>query len=951
LAGNVDPGKRASQLDASSGQGLQIGEGNEQVNQFISTYVENQVIEHPPGTAPAVGATDGASGVNTRNVSAADLRRPGTFSLRPPLGNLPVRIRGRGPLISGLQRRLEKRPDQVQVLHGLGGCGKTTIALGLARYAREHGYSVYWVSAAGDDRLATGMREVARELKAGDDEIDDAWAGRSSAMDLVWRYLDAAPVPWLLVFDNADIPARLAAYEGSPGDGTGWARPSPRGMTVVTSRTGSPETWGQRAERHLVDVLDPGDGADVLIDLAGQAGTADEARNLAARLGGLPLALRLAGSYLARASRGAGILRHRHRGPSGLRTFAAYTAALGDLSTELLDEGAVHSSTDIRLEHLHRQLVSRTWEISLDLLHSQGLPEARMIMRLLSCFAAAPFPVDLFDIDLITARGLLSDPTLEDQVDRALEALVDFSLLDVTVVSDITCLVAHRLVLEANARWLSGARAEDQAAAWGAAAGLLRSATEPAPELPTNWDRWRLLTPHIRAAVAAIPTEDTDLVAQVIGTGLRAFAYLVFSGSHKDAVSLADVLMKRSEALKADHPLRLSVRHRYALMNLSGMEETREYADILSAQSQLLGAEHPETLITHHNWAASLRSAGDLATAEAELRKVLETRRRVLGPADPYTLITQSEIARVMKARGHSDEAASEYQEMIQHLESGNHTDHRFVPLEARHQMAHVLDEAKKFTIAETEYRSVLSELEVYNAMDSGLYRDMTACLARNLVSQGRHPEALVEMERTLSLLTQSNADQDLHAPKILLIRHERGDILSKMGRYDQAEDEIRAVLEIRRQGGNQEDSVILQERHCLAHALEGQGKHPEAESEMSQVVAAYENILGTGDAKVRAAKYCLARMLQHQGHSLEAEIQYEAVLAAETQALGTDHTDTLATKFRLAQVRHASGAATKAETLTIYDAIIAKQEEILGKNHPRIDGVRKERDRLAAES
>jgi tetratricopeptide (TPR) repeat protein len=944
LARNPDPGQQGRELDASGGQGLQIGEGNEQRNQYIGTYVQHQVIEGASGASAQFGPADSAPDMGT------DSRRPGMFSLRPPLGNLPVRIRGRDQLIKKLQRRLGNSPDQIQVLYGLGGCGKTTIALGLARYAREHGYSVYWVPAAGEDRLTTGMRAIARELNASEDEINNAWAGLASAMDLVWRCLDAASVPWLLVLDNADDPARLASDEGSPGDGTGWARPSARGMTVVTTRTGSAETWGHGAERHLVDVLGSDDGADILIDLAGQVGTAGEARNLAVRLGGLPLALRLAGSYLARASRGAGILRHRNRAPSGLRTFVAYTAALGDLGTSLLDESAFHSSTDIQLERLHRQLVGRTWEISLDLLHRQGMPEARMIMRLLSCFAATPFPADLIDIDLLKGSGLLPDTTLADQVDRALESLVDFSLLEVVAVADVTCLVAHRLVLEANAQRLSRASSEDQASVWCAAASLLHSVTELAAELPVNWESWRLLTPHIRAAVAAVPSEDPGLVAQVIKISLCAFAYLWFSGSREEAASLVEALMKRSEVLEADNPLRLSIRHRYALAKLKGKEAAKEYANVLHAQRQLLGVDDPETLITHYNWAESLIPARRLAEAEKELRTVLEARRRVLGPSDPYTLITQSSIAHVMAARGHSDQASSQYEELMLHLESGNHSDHRFVPLEARHQMAHILDKRRKFTDAEVEYRSVLSELETLNEIDSGLYRDMIVCLARNLSSQKRYPEAMTEMDKALSLLAQPDSRQRIKTTRILSVRHERADILRSMKQYAQAETEMRAVLESRTDSGEQEDSVILQERHCLAHALIGQGKDSEAESELRHVVSAYEAILGPGGDQVRPPRYCLARVLQRQGCWLEAESQYKVVLAAEAQVIGPDHTDALVTKFRLAQVQYAGGTSTRAETLEVFNAILAKQEEIVGEQHARTREVRKERDRIAAE-
>ncbi|MBW5426195.1 hypothetical protein GKQ77_32355, partial [Streptomyces sp. BG9H] len=253
----------------------------------------------------------GASGPDPSPHNAPASAVPGTFTVRAPYGELPPRVRGRDGLLADLHRALTADRDRIQVLYGLGGCGKTTVALGLARLAKDEGHQVFWLSAATRDSLVTGMRQVARDLGVPEPRVEEAWSGRASAMDLVWRALDGAERPWLLVVDNVDEPGRTASLHGSPGDGTGWIRPSGAGLTVVTTRIGNPAVWGGEATCRPVDVLSPEDGAEVLVDFAGNAGPMADARALARRLGGMPLALKLAGSYLARTGRGAGLLRRR----------------------------------------------------------------------------------------------------------------------------------------------------------------------------------------------------------------------------------------------------------------------------------------------------------------------------------------------------------------------------------------------------------------------------------------------------------------------------------------------------------------------------------------------------------------------------------------------------------------------------------------------------------------
>ncbi|MGW4032604.1 hypothetical protein ACWEFL_25450 [Streptomyces sp. NPDC004838] len=958
---------------------------------------------------------------------------PNTFSIRAPYGDLPPRVRGRDGLLTLLDTNLGGGESRAQILYGLGGCGKTTVALHLARQARDRGYRVIWISAAGADRLVTGMREVARELGADESDIEAAWNGRTSATDLVWRWLDGSEHPWLLVVDNADEPAWLASETGAPGDGTGWLRSSRAGMTVVTSRVGNPDVWGSEADTHRVGVLSPADGRDVLLDLAGDAGDPAEARVLAERLDGLPLALKLAGSYLARSARGAGLLRRRGRRAGRVRSFAAYTEALGEAGARFLDQGERRRQEESDTEHMHRRLIGRTWELSLDLLEERHLPEARSLMRLLSCCSPAPFPVELLDPEALSATygtgpgntdgtgtgpgntdgadraGGASGVGEPDQADRALEALIDLNLIDVVDIAPdgaasdqdaVPCLVSHRLVLEANALRLADGPDQERAAVWRATARIVEAgAAARAPELPPSWPWWRLLAPHAVAALTASP-DDEEVLLPLLRAGLSAYAYFNFANSFSTARKLAQTLTERAASLPLDHPVRLSVRHRAALSLLEGEEELAEFESVAAEQLARLGPDHPETLITRHNLAIARRqcSRATEAEQEAELRAVLEARRRVLGPHDPYTLLTHGTLAEIMVSRGHGSD---EYEALISHVEGGTPDDHRLLPLHNRHHRAHALDAAERWTEAEAEYRSVLTDLETYGERDSGLHRDLNRCLGDNLRNQQRYPEALDAFDRSVAWFDGSDPDRSPESTLALQIRHRRGHLLRHCERADEGESEIRAILAIRLRTVDPGDSVVLSERHCLAHALEGLGKYGEALDELREVAASYASILGPNDRLTRDSRLCLARMLHRRGGGgcgggpadddappggdgaarpdrdgptdtaedgtatatatgsatatesatgrAEALALYEQVLAAECAELGEDHSDTLMTRFRLEQCRLDEGLLTPEAAAEAFERIRNRQVALLGEAHARVSEIDKALEGRAA--
>jgi hypothetical protein len=205
--------------------------------------------------------------------------------------------------------------------------------------------------------------------------------------DRLWALLDRADEGWLLVLDNADQPELLAAVAASTIDGNGWARSSNKGLVVITSRHTDRRTWGRDARIEPIGPLGDDDAAQVLLDLAREAGDRGHAEALARRLGCLPLALHLAGTYLG--SR-----------PARLPSFAAYEEALdvpADVTYLLTPDPDTPAARD------PRSTIMRTWELSLDELARRDVPQARPALRLLSCFApTTPIPLAMLDSEAMT---------------------------------------------------------------------------------------------------------------------------------------------------------------------------------------------------------------------------------------------------------------------------------------------------------------------------------------------------------------------------------------------------------------------------------------------------------------------------------------------------------------------------------------------------------------------
>jgi Domain of unknown function (DUF4062) len=170
----------------------------------------------PTEFSDRAGLIAGLSTGVTAELARLGQKPPGQRAAGPAL-RLPPRLpllAGREELLGAVDDRLAGGADQgprVVALHGLGGAGKTSVAV---EYAYRHldQVRVAWQLHAGDATvLAAEFTELAAQLGAREA------AGSEDPVAAVHSVLAASPAPWLLILDNAPGQQEVQQFCRRPG--------------------------------------------------------------------------------------------------------------------------------------------------------------------------------------------------------------------------------------------------------------------------------------------------------------------------------------------------------------------------------------------------------------------------------------------------------------------------------------------------------------------------------------------------------------------------------------------------------------------------------------------------------------------------------------------------------------------------------------------------------------
>ncbi|TDC99441.1 tetratricopeptide repeat protein [Nonomuraea deserti] len=815
----------------------------------------------------------------------------GDLSVAVPEDLVEHRIRGREALLTALEERVANAGGRL-VLCGMGGTGKSTVALALARRVAVR-RTVWWVDAATPAAFVEAMREVAVQAGVERAEAREVWRNHEAARDVLWDALNrSTTAPWLLVVDNADDPAAVRDWIRQPVTGN---------TVVVTSRDQRSESWWTSAAIHAVAPISEAEGAEMLRELAPDAGPKGDAVHLARQLGGLPLALLLVGKYLAMTS--GDLVLPESEVP---RTFAAYRESLDTEFAEAITA----------LPHDPHGPLARTWEMSLDLLEMRGTVAARPLFRLISFFAPEPLPVALLRRNVLAAANDFKNLS-SSGLEAAVRGLLGCGLLHRRrfegLGSTAETLIVHPLVREITRTQPAAIEAASVYATLSTAL-LATVAKGLDPIVPANWPLWRLLLPHC-VHVAADTTHAAALEHQMRGDlADRAAVYAHQSGQWSVAEEQFGHALTAYAHTAADAGPRtvLTTRHNFALLkrDQDRLDEAEaDFGDILRGATRVLGPDHANTLTARHELARLRLDRGDVEGAHTEFSRLVPHLIAVLGPEHSTTLAARHELARVLRGRGNLAEARNSFEQLIPDMANAL-GDASPNTLTSRHELADLLLELGEVEQALDEFEATLRQERLTLGHDhpSTLVTRHNVCYA--LLQLGRFDEAEAELRAihaTWARIAPQGHTSSHRAQGTL------AGLLSATGRPAEAEGHFRAAAEalVAALGPTHPETVVARLGH--ADTLRLLDRHAEAQAMLQSLLTSVLASHDTGHPSLLSVRRHLADVYFEQEQDAAAEHQLRLLAEAQSDVLGTGHPDTLRTLSQAAAVALRQGEANRA--------------------------------------
>lgn len=328
------------------------------------------------------------------------VREPGLADLRSTLRSRNRAFTGRGQDLAALAAQPQGRMVLTQALTGLGGVGKSALALEYAhtRYDTQDVDVAWWFAAEDRSVLLAAMAGLYARLTGapgGEDAEQGAVALRN--------WLERSPYRWLIVFDNAE-----------PGTVEGILPDNGTGQVIITSRASS---WPGVSASRVVGLLPEQEAIDLLAQISGLPPDED-ARQIAEELGGLALAVEQAAAYIR-------------------QTGCSY----GDYLEALRSDPATVFAADLAQAE---SVTGRVWRRSLDrVTDGQDDHPANLMLGVLSYLAPDDIPRQLFNAQALEQVPLLGGLGMA-ALNLALGELAAYSLINIDRAQD--AISVHRVI-------------------------------------------------------------------------------------------------------------------------------------------------------------------------------------------------------------------------------------------------------------------------------------------------------------------------------------------------------------------------------------------------------------------------------------------------------------------------------------------------------------------------
>ncbi|MGC5017729.1 FxSxx-COOH system tetratricopeptide repeat protein [Micromonospora sp. DT47] len=823
---------------------------------------------------------------------AGGARYPGAEPLVFNAPNRNARFTGREDDLAQLRAQLQSGGSAVVLpvaLQGMGGVGKTQVALEYVHRFKSAYDVVWWIVADPPQFVDAALADLAGRLEI---------TGGPTLPDTVRSVLQALgrgePYErWLVVFDNAEELDQIEQF-----------LPQGPGHVLLTSRN---RAWGDRANPIQVDVFDRTESVAHLAQRV-PAISAEEADRVAEALGDLPIAVAAAGAWLADTGTSvADYLRQIERhGPSALS-------------------------------------VEATWDLSLNRLRDQA-PAAYRLLQL--CSVLAPeIALELIYSDEMAAALVPFDPSVSERLVRGalVQQINRLALLKLDVQGGR--IQVHRL-LQAVVR---DRMTDEEIAAARHQVHVVLAASRPRGDVddPATWARLRMLWPHLEVSEALTCPEES--VRQLLIDRVR---YLWQRGGLEQADGFSrrvdDIWSARLAEL--DDPaevaglrrqlLHLRFNRANILRSLGGFDEALALDEaVLAEQRQLLGGLHPHSLMTAGSLAGDLRALGRYAEALERDRSTYASWLQVFGEDHPRTLSAANNLAVSYRLVGDYRSARRWDDEVHQRRRLVLGPTNPYTLISAV-RLGSDLREAGEYEKSAALLRTVYDALGEVLGADDGISLGAQVNLAVSLRSAGRSGEAAPMFEAAYRKLDERFGPDN---PDTVACRSSRAANLLAVGEAVRALTEMTAVArayeEVLRLGPAHPHTLATLSN--ISAAERAAGRRSAARSSAARAAGELRKALGPDHPHTLAAEVNHAVCVAEEGEWGPARDQLRDTADRLAEVIGAGHPDTLRCLGDLALVsRQAGGSGPDADDAAAADRLA----EVIGQDHPSVQTLRERR-------
>jgi|GEM_PF-1172809 len=820
-----------------------------------------------------------------------------TVNYQAPKENqlIPSNVRQGSPNFVGRETELEQIHAKLQngqgvivcAVEGMGGVGKTELALQYAQHYKDEYVAQYFLQLRGIG-LAQAVVTLANPYLA----LPESMQSASLEEQAAWYWLNWKPEQGRLLVILDDVSnAESIPDAAMPND--------ERVRVLVTTR-----------ERDLdlgfvslsLDILSRQKALELLTKIVGAAKVDRElakVEQVCEILGYLPLAIELVGEYL---------VKNRHL------TFANLQKNLR-LADKVLSQ-----------EHKHKFYAYRGVEAAI-LLSWQDLSAASQRVAIwLGLFA----PVGL-EWKLVADMAEIAEIT-ESELDEARGELDRLHLIQ-PVGEDCNFYKIHTLVREFFRDRL--AQATENRLFREAFVRSLVDVAKQIPQSPTR-DLIATVAPAIpqldmlsREMLGDIPNLEEDLGWAF--TGIARF--YEGQGLYALAEDPYQRCLKATQELLGDHhpDVATSLNNLAALYKLQGRYAEAEplYKQALLLWQELLGDRHPNVATSLNNLAALYKSQGRYEEAEPLYKQALLLWQELLGDRHPDVAASLNNIADLYRLQGRYAEAEPLLKQALSlrhELLGDRHPD----VANSLNNLAVLYESQGRYAEAEPLYKQALllrHELlgdrhpDVANSLNN---------LAVLYESQGRYAEAEPLYKQALALSQELLGDSH---PDVASSLNNLAALYRVQGRYEEAEPLYIHALALRQELLGDHHPDVATSLNNLALLYYSQERYEEAESLYKRALLLWQELLGDHHPDVATSLNNLALLYYSQKRYEEAEPLYQQALAMRQELLGDHHPDVASNLNNLAALRYTQNRYDEAEVLLLQALEIC--ESVLGSNHP----------------